>query len=62
MAYRIEMKEIAFLEDIFSDMDIQGPEKSGPGGIGEVMEPPCGVLLIVSDKDIFFLTRAAKAA
>jgi hypothetical protein len=65
MAYRIDMKEIAFLEDIFSDMDIQSPqnpEQSGPGNIGEVMAPPGGVFLLVNNTEVFFLTRVAKAA
>ncbi len=68
MAYRIDMKEIAFLEDFFSDVDIRnpqgphGPEMNGPGSIGEVMEPPGGVFLLVNDKEVFFLTRATKVA
>ncbi len=62
MAYRIEMKEIVFLEDIFSEMDIQNPENSGPGSIGLGKAPPCGVFLLVNNTEVFFLTRAAKAA
>ncbi len=62
MAYRIDMKEIAFLEDIFSDVDVWNSDESGPVSTGEVMEPSGGVFLLVSNTEVFFLTRATKVA
>ncbi len=65
MAYRMEMKEIAFLEGVFSDVDIQSPqslEQSDPGSTGTVMEPSGGVFLLLSNTEVFFLTRATKVA
>jgi hypothetical protein len=62
MARRIDIKEFALLEDVFSDVDVRNPDESDPGSAGTVMEPSGGVFLLVSGTEVFFITRATKVA